>query len=768
MSTLVCLAILLSALLVGGITLPKADAATAPVSGPAGAYMYKYVHKDVAFNDGSDKNYYMPSHDADVTLQEGDVYRLSFYYNVDDDTYFPGQHDNRLPVDFAIGGQFILQNAGKKGIWVSADSNWQYISYEFTISSDNGYKAMVGKKLGYFTISPQYYGGTETIYLADIRLCPVTDGAVGDNLLADICDKGTLENWGYCDNTDSYKIKSLGAVTSRSASCYDFSVEPYNASLFKRSDATYMYHLTRKENNGDTALYFTGTQSVTFRQGDIYRLSLQYKMNDGSKFLTGGNPYSPFDIGLFHSGGSTVKLIHDTVPANTTVPTVDTEWNEIAYDFTIGETGTEELVDKQLLKVAITTAYYGSTDEVYLAQISLCPVKDGVVGDSLIPTINSDPDLAAWSADWHGNSTIGRVKSYENNAFTVAVEEYDESLFKKPEPKRYMYKYDRKNTDGDSKALYTGCKSGVTFREGDVYRLSFLYRAKSDSLFPGQHENSLPVDFGIRNSSGSIWNILQSSEHTGVWMSVDEDWYRITYDFTISANEGNYGTLIGWDLNSFGMGPLWYGSEETIYLADIQLCPVVEGVAGDTVIPGICGNATLSSWYGCGSGTTYSNSCFDLTVLEYDEAMFKRPLLKTVGVQVRAGTTNDLRFGFTVPCQGVTRDETTYEGDWTTNGKITVDGVPYSIKEAGAVVQIASKVEGELTRENGVDAPAKKIYRLEKDKGLVTFTAVVIKIPDAHIGSNVQARSYIVYEKDGQSVTLYGETITRSYNQVKG
>lgn len=765
-SALACLAILLSALL-AGVSLPKADAATVP--GPESKYMYKYVHKNAAFNNWYDKMFYLPAHDSDVVFQEGDVYRLSFYYNIDDATYFPGQHDNRLPLDFGIGAgssgepgekQYILQNAAKKGVWASADPQWYYITYDFTISAWNGYKELVGKALDYFTISPLYFGGTETVYLADIRLCPVVNGKAGASVISGICDKDTLQDWGYTSG-QAQPVKGLQDATSRDTTCYTFSVLPYQEALFRRPDTNYMLKLNRKNETGESSLYFTGTQSVTFNEGDVYRLSFRYKVNDGSKFLTGGDPHSPFAIGLFHSGGKPVKLICDTVAANTQLrPSVDSEWNEIVYDYTVPA----DLDGKQLLMVSIVTPYYGSTDEIYLANLSLCPVTDGVAGDSLISTINRDADLSAWSKDYTGNSSVGRVTYYENDYFSVTVEEYDESLFVKP---KYMYKYDRKNSAGDSKIIYTGCKSGVVFAEGDVYRLSFLYHAEAGSAFPGQHANALPVDFGIRNSSGSVHNILQSETRTEVWMSSDEDWYAISYDFKISATEGEHGQLIGWDLNSFTLGPLWYGSEETIYLADIRLCPVKDGTVGDTVLPGICENATLSDWYGAGAVTKYSNTCFDMEVLPYDESVFRRPLAIAQGAQIRSGTSNDLRFGFAVQYKGEVKwDKTTYEGNWTA-GKVTVDGEDYPIERAGAVLRVAKDFSGDLTldTDKAYDVPAKKLYNVTDDTAY--FTAVLTKIPDDNTGTPIMARPYVVYEKDGQSVYLYGETIVRSYNQVK-
>lgn len=573
-STVACLAILLSMLLVGA-PLPKADAATASGPDAAAAYMYKYVHKAANFNSGYDKMFYLPARDSDVVFREGDVYRLSFYYNIDDATYFPGQHDSRLPLDFGIGAVsgspqdkvFILGKAAKKGVWASADPQWNYITYDFTISAGNGYAALVDKALDYFTVSPQYFGGTETVYLADIRLCPVVDGAAGASVISGICAKDTLQDWGYI-STSSWQVESLQTATSREATCYGFSVLPYDASLFRRPDTDSMLRLSRKDKSGESSLYFTGTQSVTFRAGDVYRLSFRYKMNDGSKFLTGGNPYSPFAIGLFHSGGKTVKLICDTVAANTQLqPSIDAGWNEIVYEYTVPES----LAGLQLLKVSIITPYYGSTDEIYLANLRLCPVADGVIGDSLIPTISRDTDLSAWCTSYDGNSSVGRVTQYENDYFTVSVQPYDDSLFRRP-------------------------------------------------------------------------------------------------------------------------------------VAEVQ------------------------------------------------------------GAQIRSGSTNDLRFGFAVHCQGVTRDDATYVGDWT-SGTVTVDGADYPILEAGAVVQIAAQVTDVLTLETGLDVPAVKLRQITD--ATVYYTAVVTDIPDSRTDTDIMARPYIVYEKEGQPVIVYGETIVRSYNQVK-
>lgn len=64
-----------------------------------------------------------------------------------------------------------------------------------------------------------------------------------------------------------------------------------------------------------------------------------------------------------------------------------------------------------------------------------------------------------------------------------------------------------------------------------------------------------------------------------------------------------------------------------------------------------------------------------------------------------------------------------------------------------------------------LDVEAQNLYSVEENA--ITYTAVVVRIPEEHRAENIDARPYIQYlDAAGHLETLYGEVITRSYQGV--
>lgn len=142
----------------------------------------------------------------------------------------------------------------------------------------------------------------------------------------------------------------------------------------------------------------------------------------------------------------------------------------------------------------------------------------------------------------------------------------------------------------------------------------------------------------------------------------------------------------------------------------------------------------------------------------------------TLGAEARLGDVPGLRFGFEI-------NEFTYTGaagaaDWDNNRTIGINGASCTLVRVGALVGISAAVgtdKAALTLERVcgkiLDVEAQNLYSVEENA--ITYTAVVVRIPEEHRAENIDARPYIQYlDAAGHLETLYGEVITRSYQGV--
>ena len=139
---------------------------------------------------------------------------------------------------------------------------------------------------------------------------------------------------------------------------------------------------------------------------------------------------------------------------------------------------------------------------------------------------------------------------------------------------------------------------------------------------------------------------------------------------------------------------------------------------------------------------------------------------------------NDMRFGVAflmdLEAQGVRRD-TEYKGVLT-NAKVDVygDGTLYSLKKMGALItnnaalgedptafQLDSAV---MDPARVVDVPA--VYLWSVETNAVSFAVRVINVPGHRLDTQIYARPYYVFEKDGEEIVVYGDVYNRSYNNA--
>lgn len=147
-----------------------------------------------------------------------------------------------------------------------------------------------------------------------------------------------------------------------------------------------------------------------------------------------------------------------------------------------------------------------------------------------------------------------------------------------------------------------------------------------------------------------------------------------------------------------------------------------------------------------------------------------------LGGQIRGEVAADkptaLRFGFSLPCDGVVHKDISmsYDRD-ITNATIVMDGKEYTLVDFGAIVSIEKGIE--ISMETAITnpkvvkkVPAQRLYYVSDD--MVKYTAVVTNVPVNRKNTLIYARSYVTYKEiDGdQEITVYGDVQSRSVNQV--
>lgn len=85
-----------------------------------------------------------------------------------------------------------------------------------------------------------------------------------------------------------------------------------------------------------------------------------------------------------------------------------------------------------------------------------------------------------------------------------------------------------------------------------------------------------------------------------------------------------------------------------------------------------------------------------------------------------------------------------------------VDGGSYPVVRMGAVVSNGV---------SSVDIEAKYLWDVTADEA--SFAVRLINIPDDQLGREITARPYYVYEVDGEEIVVYGDIVSKSYNEAQ-
>ena len=146
--------------------------------------------------------------------------------------------------------------------------------------------------------------------------------------------------------------------------------------------------------------------------------------------------------------------------------------------------------------------------------------------------------------------------------------------------------------------------------------------------------------------------------------------------------------------------------------------------------------------------------------------------ISSVGAQIRLNAPAGLRFAFTIHDFAYIGETGT--ADWDHNRTVCINNEDCTLVRVGALVGISTYVgmdKEALTLDRAVvggrirDVEAKKLYAVNENS--VTYTAVVVNIPQSHYTDDIDARPYIQYlDAAGHLQTWYGTTMTRNYQQV--
>ena len=84
-----------------------------------------------------------------------------------------------------------------------------------------------------------------------------------------------------------------------------------------------------------------------------------------------------------------------------------------------------------------------------------------------------------------------------------------------------------------------------------------------------------------------------------------------------------------------------------------------------------------------------------------------------------------------------------------------VDGESYPVVRMGAVISNGV---------SSVDIEAKYLWDVAEEE--CSFAVRLVNIPDDQLDREITARPYYVYEVDGEEIVVYGDTVTKTYNQA--
>ena len=372
------------------------------------------------------------------------------------------------------------------------------------------------------------------IYLTDWSFYR-TDDPEKTNLLTSTVTVDSLSGWMTGSNGNITNFTG----SSFSGSGYTVSLEEREERLFKYTAPAVEEHKMLYIDSVPKVKYKHFGQNVNLESGKDYIISFK------AKYLKGeiGNA---FNLGVMNSWFGKTYFI-DNASDSKALPkkTVD-GWNAYEYSFKAPETAD--------YTVGFT---FVLTSKFYLADFSVYEAADSEK-TNLLPAKSVTSDLSGWRSDKIKDLSGKTEFVQEDNAYTVTLLPYDESLFKLDTSHKMLHINDY---GGDA---FLG--QNVTLKKGVSYTIAFQYRFISGDIGSGVHVAVQPM---LGSGRYRAYHSTQLSDSRAFSSDYVRDDYA-TFTFTLQDRTYEGGSYTVNDEDTYGIG-FHFSKSVELYLADFVL-----------------------------------------------------------------------------------------------------------------------------------------------------------------------------------------------------
>ncbi len=326
---------------------------------------------------------------------------------------------------------------------------------------------------------------------------------------------------------------------------------------------------------------------------------------------------------------------------------------------------------------------------------------------------------------------------------------------------------------------------GGTGTTDEAYVDDFLVVEEKDPSFDGYLYNG---DF--ETGKNNPWSVYQSTAVSA------EAKYEGNYGMKLSGVGTNYGGLLSQAISNLKIGQTYNLTLMLKVLADGVNLQIKNGSntlaskymatnnAGDwtELTLTFVADATTANFNICGSGNSGATVTvyMDNVVCSREGGeVYPETLIGFGGASIRdsedtSGTGKGLAFKFEVEATG---GQKSYENKYTEkSAKITLDETEYTLVKMGAVMTNQASVgqsSANFTLDNitgtnqggkVIDIPAVYLNGLTDEE--ISFAVRILDIPERHVGTEIYARPYYIYEEAGQEVVVYGDIKSDTYAKV--
>ena len=404
----------------------------------------------------------------------------------------------------------------------TAEREAEYCERTFTYTGDAG--PIIGLSIP----------AASELYLTDWSFYRVED-TEKTNLLSATSAADSLAGW---------MTGSNGNITQFSGTV--FTGNGYTVQLDEKDDRLFRYTAPSVEEH--KMLYIEGTPKVKYKHlGQNVQLTAgkSYTIAFKAKYLK-GDIGSAFNLSVMNSWfGKTYFIDNDTGEKALPKTTVD-GWNAYEYRFTAPETA----------EYAVGFTFV-LTCRFYLADFSLYEDADAE-RVNLLPAKSVTSDLSGWRSDTAKDLSSRTAFIQEDNAYSVSLLPYDESLFRLDTSHKMLHINDY---GGDA---FFG--QNVQLKKGVSYTIAFQYRFLKGDIGSGVH---IAVQPQLGSGKYRAYHSTQFSDCRAFTAEQVRDDY-VTYTFTLEDRSYEGGSYTVNEQDTYGIG-LHFSRSVELYLADFVL-----------------------------------------------------------------------------------------------------------------------------------------------------------------------------------------------------